>query len=148
MKKLIFFLLLSGAGLALASQIGYKNIRYMDMDGDLADEIIIEGRHSAGTGHYIEDLRIFRDEYPNLKLVFSVRTLDSYFAGKDYNYDIVSEVKFGEQTPANKGARDIIVRSKKVFYKDNEHKVIEREEKLADKAYKWNGTVFEEMPGE
>lgn len=95
----------------------YTNVRYMDFDGDLVDEVIIECRHGAGTGHYIEDVRIFKDAYPELELIFTIRTLDSTFgfSGEEekYNCDIVSDVKFTEQTPENKGIRDIIVKIKK-----------------------------------
>jgi hypothetical protein len=138
------FVILSPSA-AYPSWTEYKKIRYIDLDGDSADEIIIEARHGAGIGHYIEDMRIFKDKYPKLELVFSIRTLDSYFVDRNYNYDIVSEVKFSEPAIQNKGARDIIVHSGKVVYKDDEHKLIEREEKAADKIYKWNGVAFVEQ---
>lgn len=122
----------------------YKNIRYMDMDGDLANEIIIESKHGAGTGHYIEDMRIFKDNYPELELIFSIRTLDEYSLEPQYRYAIVSDVEFTEQTPENKGIRDIIVKSKKIYYKDEENKVVDKIENLGTKIFKWNGMDFAE----
>jgi len=122
----------------------YANVRYMDFDGDLENEIIIESRHGAGTGHYIEDMRIYKDQYPKLELIFAVRTLDSYFDPSSEIFDIVSEVEFSEQTPENEGIRDIVVKSRKIYYKDEQNKVVDKEEELGTKVYKWNGTKFEE----
>lgn len=124
-----------------------KDIRYIDFDGDLENEIIIESRHGAGTGHCIEDIRVFKDKYPELELIFTIKTLDSHFnsiyaVGK--YYDIVSEVEFTEQTPENKGIRDIIVKSKKIYYKDKDNKIVDKEENLGTKIFKWNGESFVE----
>lgn len=130
------------------SWTNYKNVRYMDVDGDLADEIIIEAEHGAGSNHYIEDMRIFKDKYPELELIFSIRTLDSSFGFygkmKQYNLDIVSEVEFTKPN-SESGVRDIIVHSKKIYYKDSENKIIDREKDLGVKVYKWNGSKYEKV---
>ena len=96
-------------------------------------------------------MRIFKEKGGQdweLDLIFSIWTLDSTFGFvgemKQYNCDIVSEVEFTETTVENKGIRDIIVKSKKIYYKDNENKIVDKEEKLGTKIYKWNGTKFEE----
>jgi hypothetical protein len=103
----------------------------------------VESKHGAGTGHYIEDMRIFKDKYPELELIFTVRMLDSYFGlDASNNYNIVSNVKFTEQTPENKGIRDIIVESRKVYFKDSDNKIIDKEEDLGTKIFKWNGKAF------
>ena len=125
----------------------YKNIRYMDLDGDLANEVIIEARHGAGSNHYIEDMRIFKDNYPKLDLIFTVRTLDSTYGFKHpspYNCDIISSVEFTEPTIQNNGVRDIVVKSKKISYKDDENKVIDKDEILGTKIFKWDGMKFVE----
>ena len=123
----------------------YKNIHYMDFDGDFADEIIIEAKHGAGSNHYIEDMRIFKDNYPKLDLIFTVRTLDSTYGfepSSPYNCDVISSVKFTEPTIQNNGVRDIIVKSKKTSYKDDENKIINKEEILGTKIFKWDGMKF------
>jgi len=131
--------------LACPSWTEYTNVRYLDLDGDFTDEIIIECKHGIGTGHYIEDMRIYKDKYPELELIFHIRILDSYF-NSIYNvgeyWDIVSEVEFTEQTPENKGVRDITVKSKKIYYK-NIDKTFDKKEELGIKVYKWNGKRFE-----
>ena len=121
----------------------YANTRYIDLDGDFAEEIVIEAKHSAGSNHYIEDLRIFKDKYPELELIFSIRTLDSYFGPfVDFTpQDTISEVKFTEPDPDN-GTREIIVKSKRIYYKDDENKIVDREEDLGITIYKWNGEKF------
>ncbi|MFY9402879.1 MAG: hypothetical protein WAQ07_05685 [Candidatus Omnitrophota bacterium] len=150
MKRLIGFSLLLVIVFCLtipvySSRTDYKNIRYLDFDGDLADEIIIESRHGAGLGHYIESMRIYKDSYPQLDLIFSIRTLDSYSGFKPpNNFDIVSGVKFTEQTPENKGIRDIIVTTKKIYFKDDDNKIIDKEEDLGVKVFKWNGKSYVE----
>jgi len=128
-----------------ASWTAYTNVRYLDLDGDFAEEIIIESKHGAGTGHYIEDMRIFKDKYPALELIFTIRTLDSYLDsiyGFGKYWDIVSEVEFTEPD-LEVGTRNITVKSKKICYKD-ENKSVDKEEELETKVYKWNGTKFEE----
>lgn len=121
----------------------YADIKYIDLDGDASDEIIIESHHGAGSNHYIEDLRIYKDAYPELKLIFHIRTLDRYF-GNFVDFipqDTISEVKFSNQNPKD-GTRDIIVKSKRFYYKDPECKILNKEEDLGHKVYKWNGDVF------
>lgn len=123
----------------------YKNVRYMDLDGDSTNEIIIEAKHGAGSNHYIEDMRIFKDNYPELDLIFSIRTVDSTYGFKPaspYNCDIISAAQFTEQTPENNGIRNIIVTSKKISYKDEGNKVIDKEEDLGTKIFRWNGKAF------
>ena len=75
----------------------------MDLTGGLTDEIIIKAKHGAGSNHYIEDIRIFQDNYPKLDLIFQVRTLDSTFGFNEemskYNCDIISTVQFSEPKP-------------------------------------------------
>jgi hypothetical protein len=130
---------------AYASWTEHTNTRYIDLDGDFAEEIIIEAKRSAGSNHYIEDLRIFKDAYPELELIFSIRTLDSHFGPfVDFTpQDTISEVEFTEPDPDN-GTRDIIVKSKRIYYKDDENKIVDKEEDLGSKIYKWNGKKFVE----
>lgn len=128
---------------AYPSWTEYNGIRYLDLDGDLTDEIIIEAKHGAGSNHYIEDMRIFKDKYPELELIFTIRTLDSYFGLEaNNNYNIVSDVKFTEQTPENNGIRDIVVTSKKIYFKDKDNKIVDKEEDLGTKTYKWDTAKF------
>jgi len=128
---------------------GDFKVGYIDIDGDFINEIIIKKQYGAGSNHYLEDLRIFKDseDKKELKLIFHIVTLDSTFGfsgeSKQYNCDIVSKVEFTEPNPKD-GTRDIIVKSKKIYYKDDESKVIDKEEELGTKVYKWNGTKFEE----
>ena len=121
----------------------YKKVSYMDLDGDFQDEVIIEAGHGAGTNHYLEDMRIFKDEHHEFKLIFHIWTLDSTFGLEDpaNNFDIVSEVRFLEPTIDN-GNRSIIVDTKKVFYKDTEKKTISRKDDLGSELYEWNGNSF------
>jgi len=127
---------------AYSSWTEYEDVRYLDLDGDLTDEIIIESKHGAGIGHYIEEMRIFKDEYPHLRLIFEIRTLDEYSLELPYCYATVSEVKFTEQTLENKGVREIIVKPRKIYYKDCKNKVVDKEEKLETKEFKWDGKNF------
>ena len=65
MKILLLSILISTLMLcsiipAYPSWIEYTNVRYLDLDGDLVEEIIIESRHGVGTGHYIEERRILK----------------------------------------------------------------------------------------
>lgn len=141
--SLLLILILWFVTPAYSSWTEYKDIRYLDLDGDLADEIIIESKHGAGTNHYLEDMRIFKDKYPELELIFTVRILDSYFGLKaPNNYNIVSGVKFTEQTPKNKGIRDIVVTTEKVYFKDRDNKIVDKEEDLGAKVFKWNGKSY------
>lgn len=143
---LIFFgfsILLSGEAHAWWTE--YTQVSYVDMDGDLVSEIIIKAKYGAGSNHYVEDIRIFKDYYPKLDLIFSAKTLDSSFGFEnpsEYNYDIVSTVEITEQTPENNGIRDIIVKSKKIYYKDWENKIIDKEEDLGTRVYKWDGKKY------
>jgi hypothetical protein len=150
MRKCIFILvtnlvtvfILSISSYALWTE--YADVRFLDLDGDFVEEIIIESHHGAGSGHYVEMLRIFKedDKSAGLKLIFMATTLDSIFGYGPGNDDI-SEVTFtGPETGG--GLRDIIVKSKKIYYKDDENKVVDREEDLGTKIYKWNGEVFVE----
>ena len=153
MKKLLCILIvLLFPAIVFASWKEHTDVSYLDLDGDLVNEIIIESNHGAGSNHYIEDLRIFKDVYPELKLIFHTRTLDRTFGfdgekGK-YNYDIVSQVKFTEPN-AQSGTRDIVVKSKKTYYKDKEQKVVDREEDLGTRIYKLdNGSFVEQIKRE
>ena len=114
----------------------------MDVDGDLIDEIIIEAKHGVGLNHYIEDLRIFKDNSPNLKLIFTIRTLDSYF-GLKYpdNHDDISEIEFTEPS-SQTGLREIIVKTTRIYYKDSANKIADKKESLETKVFKWNGKNF------
>ncbi|MDD4352802.1 MAG: hypothetical protein PHU71_07570 [Candidatus Gracilibacteria bacterium] len=144
-RIVLLTIFISFSSLTYASWSEYKNIRYMDVDGELGgqDEIIIESKHGAGTGTYVEHMRIFKDDFPDLKLIFHIQTLESYFGPPEYNYDEVSEVKFTEPSPKG-GSRDIAVHSKTIYYKDAEHKVVDREEDAGVKVFKWNGKKFVE----
>ncbi|OGW81959.1 MAG: hypothetical protein A3G33_04215 [Omnitrophica bacterium RIFCSPLOWO2_12_FULL_44_17] len=123
----------------------YSNVRYLDLDGDATNEIIIEAKHGAGTGHYIEDMRIFKDKSPELELIFQTQTVNEYFIDKDHS-KIVSQVSFTEPDTAN-GLRDIIIESEKIYFTDNENKIIEKEENLGKKVFKWNGEKYIEAKG-
>jgi hypothetical protein len=116
----------------------------MDVDGEAGDELIIETKHGAGTGTYVEDMRIFKDNYPDLKLIFHIKTLESYFGSPDDSYDEMSEVKFTDPSPKD-GTRDIVVHSKTIYYKDTEHKVVDREEDAGVKVFRWDGSKFVEQ---
>jgi hypothetical protein len=122
----------------------YKETSYADLDGDLQPEIIVKSNHGAGIGHYIEMMRIFKETEPlrELSLIFMTRTLDSYttLPNKEPDFDIINEVKFTEQNVKN-GAKDIIVRSQKVCYKD-ENKAIDKKEDFGVKIYKWDGKTY------
>lgn len=142
LSPLIFSLLIP----VYASWTEYKNVRYMDLDGDLTDEIIIEAKHGAGSNHYLEDMRIFKDKYPELELIFFIRTLDSTYGFESslhYNCDEISEVHFTEPNLEN-GERDIIIKTKKIYYKDQNNKIVDKEEDLRTKIFKWNGQSFVE----
>jgi len=131
---------------AYSSWTEYKNVSYEDLNGDMEQEIIIEARHGAGSNHYLEDMRIFKDEYPELKLIFSIRTLDSFYGfapSSPYNCNEISDVKFTESI-FKAGVKFIIVKSKKIYYKDSENKIIDKEEDLGSKLFKWNGKTFVE----
>jgi hypothetical protein len=147
---------------AYPSWQGYKDIEdvtidgdfkvgYIDMNGDFNKEIIIKTQYGAGSNHYLEDLRIFSDPHgtkeSRLELIFHVVTLDSTYGFHPpsiHNRDIVSEVEFTESLPENNGVRDIIVRLRAVYYKDDENKIVDREEDLGTTVYKWNGEKFVE----
>jgi len=154
MKRIVtIFMTLSAllcfcASSAYSSWMEYAQVSYMDLTGDLNDEIIIKAKHGAGSNHYIEDIRIFQDKYPELDLIFQVSTLDSTFGFKGemskYNCNIISTVEFVEPD-LKKGARNIIVKTNKIYYKDDENKVVDREMNLGAKIYKWNGNLFEEL---
>lgn len=144
-----FIILLCLSAPAYSLETEYEPARYMDMDGDLADEIIVEARQGAGSNHYVEDMRIFKDESHELKLIFSIKTLDSSYGfepSSPYNCNEVSEVEFTEQNLKN-GTRDIIVKTKKIYFKDGENKVVDKEEDLGIKVFKWDGKSYVENKG-
>ncbi|MBU4509721.1 hypothetical protein KJ830_01605 [bacterium] len=161
---LIAIVVLYPFALAYSSWEAYKDVErinidgdfkvgYIDVNGDFINEIIIEKQYGAGSNHYLEDLRIFKDLEGNreLELIFYIVTLDRTFGFsgemKQYNCDIVSKVEFTDQTPENNGIRDIIVKSKKIYYKDKNNKIIDKEEGLGTKIFKWNGKTFFESVG-
>jgi len=129
---------------------GDFKVGYIDVDGDFINEIIIEKQYGAGSNHYLEDLRIFKDPEGSkeLELIFYIVTLDRTFGFvgemKQYNCDIISKVEFTEPTVENKGIKDIVAKSKKIYYKDKNNKIIDKEEDLGSKIFKWDGTKFEE----
>jgi hypothetical protein len=129
---------------AYATWTDYEDARYLDLDGDFLPEIIIKSHHGAGSGHYVEMLRIFKeaDESADLRCIFMTTTLDSIFGYGPGNDDI-SIVEFTEPN-IDTGLRDIIVKSKKIYYKDDKNKVVGREEDLGTKIYKWNGDRYVE----
>ena len=141
LSTLILLLILCSYSPVYSSWTEYRDIRYIDLDGDFINEIIIESEHGTGSNHYLEDLRIFKDTYPELKLIFHTHALDRTFGFvgdmKQYNCDIVSEIEFTEPNPEN-GTRNIVIKSKKIYYKDEQNKVVDREEDLGSKIYKWN----------
>lgn len=128
---------------------GDFKVGYIDIDGDFINEIIIEKQYGVGSNHYQEDMRIFKDPTGNeeLELIFYIVTLDSTFGfsgeSRQCNCDIISEVEFSEPD-INSGLRDIIVKSKKIYYKDDENKIIDKEEDLWIKTFKWDGMFFVE----
>jgi len=130
--------------LALSAWVEYSNAEYLNLDGESGDEIILTSKHGVGSNHYVEDMRIYKDLYPELKLIFSVKTLDSNYgfaSPSPYNYNEVSGVKFSD--PNNKtGARDIIVETRKIYFKDSENKSSDKEEKARKEIFTWNGINF------
>jgi len=121
----------------------------MDFDFDFENEIIVETQYGAGSNHYLERLRVFKDAGHELKLIFDVWTLDKTFGFEGdmvkYNADIVSEVEFTEPDPDN-GIRKIIVRTKKIYYLDpdfdRKDEDIVKEEDIDTKVYWYNGEIF------
>lgn len=147
LSTLILLFILCSYSPVYSSWTEYGDIRNIDLDGDFINEIIIESKHGAGSNHYLEDLRIFKDTYPELKLIFHIHTLDRTFGlpddMKQNNCDVVSEIEFTEPNIEN-GARNIVIKSKKIYYKDKQNKAVDREEDLGSKIYKWNGEAFVE----
>ena len=143
---LILILICSFPMPACSSWTEYSDVRYMDLDGDSNNEIIIEAKHSVGSNQAIEDIRIFKDDHPELRLIFHVRTLDRQY-GPFVEFtpqDTVSTVTFTEPQPENYWVRDIIVESKTIYYKDDACQIVDREEELGTKVFKWNGEIFAE----
>ena len=148
-KHLLSLFLISVIFLCLVSSIyaswtEYKDARYIDLDGDFLPEIIIESKQGVGLGHYVEIMRIFKedDKLEGLRRIFVITTLDSSFGGVLYkpDFDVISEVEFTEPD-IKTGARDIIVKSRKIYYKD-ENKTIDKEMDLGTVIYKWDGENF------
>ena len=137
----VFFALLSISSV-YATWTEYEEAQYLDLNGDFVNEIIIKSHHGAGSGHYVEMMRIFKedDESAGLRLIFIIITLDSVFGYGPGNDDI-AEVEFSEPD-IDTGARDIIVKSKKVYYKDDVNEIIDKEEDLGIKVFKWDGNKF------
>ena len=104
--------------------------------GHFVNEIVIESKHGAGSGHYMEIMRIFKEaeKSEGLDLIFKMTTLDSIF-GYGPGSEEISTVEFTEPN-ADNGLRDIIVKSKQIYYKDEENKIVDREEDLGTKIYK------------
>lgn len=130
---------------AYATWTDYKDARYIDLDGDFLHEIVIESKHGAGLGHYVEMMRIFKEneKITELSLIFKIWTLESWFGNlpDKPDSDTINEVEFTEPN-IESGLRDIIVKSKKLYYKDKDHKIIEKEEDLGTKVYEWDGDSF------
>ena len=87
-KHLLSLFLISVICLCLVSSIyaswtEYKDARYIDLDGDFLPEIIIESKQGVGLGHYVEIMRIFKedDKLEGLRRIFVIATLDSSFGG-------------------------------------------------------------------
>jgi hypothetical protein len=121
----------------------YKSVQYMDFDGDLVDEIIIKTAHGAGSGHYIENVRIFKDDGAEFELIFMETTLDSYFGYGTHNNDTVTSIEFSEPN-IESGIRDIVTKTETRYYKDNDHEVFDRKEDLGAKVFRWDGAKFME----
>lgn len=118
-----------------------SKVGYIDIDGDFTYEVLMKETIPAGSGHYVEMLRLFkRDGNRNLYQIFSIRTLDSYFGYDEVEgipNDDISVIEFTEPD-IETGLRDIIVKSKTVYYEDSESRIIEKEEDLETKVYKWH----------
>jgi len=132
---------------------GEAKVGYIDIDGDFNPEIIIQKQYGAGSGHYIEDLRIFKDPEGEreLKLIFYITTLEKFFGydiegiAKDY----VSKVEFSDPDSKN-GLRKIYVKSYIIYYntsewQDDDESNIKEVEDLGNKIYRWNGEKFVEV---
>lgn len=146
-KYLILSIALIGVffcSLSLASWAEFSNVSHdIDFDGDFVNEIIVESKHGAGTGHYIEQMRIYKDEFPEMKLLFSIRTVDKIWGTPKegpLGSAIISDVEFTEQDGTN-GLRDIIVKTKEVIYKDDLG-TIEKEQNFFEYVFQWDGKVF------
>jgi hypothetical protein len=118
----------------------YKNTSHMDFDGDQSEELIIETKQGVGLGHYVEDMRIFKDDGSELKLIFEIKTVDEYFIDGNH-FKILSDVTFSEPDKTT-GLRTIAIASKKIYFKDDENKVISKEESLGTKIFTWNGKTY------
>jgi len=123
-----------------------SKVGYIDMDGDFTYEVLMKESISAGSGHYVEIMRLFkRNENRDLYQIFSIRTLDSYFGYDEIEgipNDDISVIEFTEPD-IETNLRDIIVKSKTVYYKDNKSKIIEKEKNLGTKIYKWDKEIEE-----
>jgi len=97
----------------------HTDIRSEELTGDDTKEIIIESKGSGGTGSYYEEMRIYQDNFEEMKLIFKVRTL-----WKIQNKEIVSTVEF--MPPGEDFSRDIKVTTDGVI-----------------KIYKWEGISYE-----
>ena len=129
---------------------GEFKVGYIDIDGDFNPEIIIQKGYGAGSGHFVEDLRIFKDPEgeKELKLIFYVTTLEKFF-GHDIEgvaKDYVSKVEFSDPDPKS-GLRDLYVKRHITYYKtsewqDDDESNIKEVEDLGVKTYEWNGEKF------
>ena len=48
---ILFSIILYSPGPLYSAWTEYKNTSYIDLDGDFVNEIVIESKHGAGSGH-------------------------------------------------------------------------------------------------
>ncbi len=145
LSSIVFLLLLLGIASYCFAWSEYENYTYLDFDGDSLDEIIVESRTVVDDNHYREDMRIFKDELPEWKLIFHAQTMDSTFRipGKE-NTEVISEVKFKRPDPED-SRMYIVVKTRKIYYRDTMNKRPSKLEDVGTKIYMWDGTVFSEF---
>lgn len=144
-----------------ASWNEYKDIEFKNLlfyEG-IGEEIIIRNKIGVGTGHYVEQMRIFVDEGRELKLIFSIKTHDEHIRSgffPDEHVVFISDINFVNMN--KKGQADIIVKVTKynleVKYEENKDgkreksrflwsgKVL-KEKSLGEMIFKWNGEHYE-----
>ena len=139
-KIFIVILILSISSCCFAWQEN-KEVYFEDLDGDFIQEVVLVSRSSGGTGVYHEETRIFKDEDPELRLIFQAETVYEYNLMGNHTRE-ESEITFTKTNPETK-ARDIIVKSKKIEY-EKEFKPVSNTIDLGEKRFAWNGTKYEE----
>ena len=120
----------------------HLDISHKELTGDYISEIIIKSKGSGGTGLYYEDIRIYNDEFPELTLIFQIRTLEKVTGTEASQHNTSSVVTFSEPNSQD-GSLDIIVNTEVMYYKNYDDKVGEKTV-LDAKIFKWNGKKYVE----